>query len=263
VHNDRVRIKPTALVGVGVWILYGVIVVAMQRASGIPYTEFGDSASNLWRSVIPSLALGSLLLIGTAWWLGWFGAAMRDTHRTRIGWTLLAPAIYLVIAFATFAATDWARVGASLIVAALLLGVLVGFAEEFLCRGLLLVGLRGTFREVAVWALTCLLFGFMHGLNLFQGQELTPTVQQIILAGLQGSAFYILRRYFGSLVWAMALHGLWDASIFIQAYSGAPTSPLSALTMIAGPLALISGFVVARRTSREAPEPYAVAPAVA
>jgi hypothetical protein len=40
---------------------------------------------------------------------------------------------------------------------ALFLAVLaLGFAEGLVCRGVLLVGLRGTFREVGAWALSCL-----------------------------------------------------------------------------------------------------------
>jgi len=106
----------------------------------------------MWRSVIPSLAAGALVIGLLGWWIGWWGAAMRDQHRTRVGWTLIAPVIYLVIALGTFAGTDWGNVSAGFLLVALALGLLVGFAEEFVCRGMLLVGLRGTFREVAVWA---------------------------------------------------------------------------------------------------------------
>jgi hypothetical protein len=27
------------------------------------------------------------------WWLGWWGRALRDEHRTRVGWALIAPVI--------------------------------------------------------------------------------------------------------------------------------------------------------------------------
>lgn len=256
------RVKPTALIGVGIWLLYVAIVVALQKTSGVPYTDFGDSTSNLWRGIIPSLAVGALVIGLLGLWLGWWGAAMRDEHRTRVGWALIAPAIYLVIVIGTLAGTDWGNISAGFLLAALVMGILVGFAEEFVCRGMLLVGLRGNFHEVAVWALTCVLFGMMHGINIFLGAPIGSTMFQIVTAGVQGSAFYILRRHFGLLVWAMVLHGLWDMSLLVHEQSGADPSPIGALTWVALPFALVGGFVVARRTKNGAVEDYAVGAAV-
>lgn len=254
------RVKPTALVGVAIWLLYVAIVVIMQKGSGIPYTDFGDSTANMWRGVIPSLLVGSLVIAALAFWMRWWGTALRDQHRTRVGWTLIAPGIFLLIALGNFAFTDWGNTSAGFLLVALALGILVGFAEEIVCRGMLLVGLRGTFHEVGVWALTCVLFGFMHGVNIFLGASIAPTVTQVIAAAMQGSAFYILRRYYGTLVWAMALHGLWDMSIFVQAQSDGPVNLLAVLIWPVSILAAIGGFVVARRTTQGPVEDYARGP---
>jgi hypothetical protein len=251
------RVKPQALIGIGIWLAYAVVVVAIQKASGIPYTDFDDSTANMLRSVIPSLAAGSVLVGLLGLWLGWWGAAMRDRRRTRVGWALAAPAIYLVIALGTLAGTEWGNVSTDFLLVAIALGVLVGFAEEFVCRGLLVVGLRGTFHEVAVWALTCVMFGLMHGVNIFLGAPVRDTVLQVVLAAVQGSAFYILRRFFGTLVVAMLLHGLWDMSIFVHEQSGASPELLASLSYLALPFALAGGFVTARRTQRGAVEDYA------
>ena len=137
----------------------------------------------------------------------------------------------------------------------------MGFAEEFVCRGMLLVGLRGSLREVAVWASTSLLFGLMHGLNIFLGAPVADTATQLAVAAVQGSAFYILRRYFGTLVWAMLLHGLWDMSIFVHDQSGAGPAVVGVLVWVAVPFALVGGFVTARRTQLGQLEDYAVAAA--
>jgi membrane protease YdiL (CAAX protease family) len=257
------RIRPTALVGVAIWLLYAAVVVVLQKVSGIPYTDFDESTSNMWRGVIPSLAVGAAVIGLLGRWMGWWGRAMRDRHRTRVPWTLVAPVLYLVIALGTFAGTSWGNVSGGFLLVALALGVLVGFAEEFVCRGMLLVGLRGTFREVAVWAVTSLLFGLMHGVNIFLGAPVADTVTQVAVAAVQGSAFYILRRYFGTLVWAMLLHGLWDMSIFVHDQSGAGPAVVGALVWVAVPFALVGGFVVARRSQRGQVEDYAVGAAVA
>lgn len=251
------RIKPTALIGIGIWLVYGVVVVLIQKFSGIPYDEFSDSAGNMWRASVLSLAVGAAVIALLGLWLGWWGVAMRDQHRIRLKWTLIAPVIYLLVALATLGTSDWGNVTMAFLVVAIVLGILVGFAEEFLCRGLLLVGLRGSFHEVAVWLLTCVLFGVMHGANILLGAPVQGTVQQVVMAMIQGSAFYILRRYFGTLVIAMLLHGFWDMAVFVNASSGAPASLVTLLPYLAAPFAVIGGFVVARRTQQGAVEDYA------
>ena len=254
------RIKPSAWAGIAIWLVYVAIIVVMQKSSGIPYTDFGDTAANMWRGIIPSLVVGSLVTALLGVWMGWWGAALRDKHRTKVGWALIAPVIYLLIALVTTATSDWGNISVSFLIVAVVLGIGVGFAEEFVCRGMLLVGLRGNMQEIAVWALTCLLFGAMHGANIFLGQAAGPTMFQIAMAAIQGSGFYILRRYYGSLVWAMVLHGFWDFSIFVHEASGAAASIANVFVWVAAPFALVGGFVVARRTQQGPVEDYAVGP---
>jgi len=98
----------------------------------------------------------------------------------------------------------------------------------------------------------------MHGLNIFLGAPVRDTVTQVVMAGVHGSAFYSLRRHFGTLVWAMLLHGLWDMSIFVHQQSGADSAVVGALVWVALPFALVGGFVVARRTQQGPVEDYAV-----
>lgn len=254
------RIKPTALVGIGIWLIYVVIISAVTKIMGVPYPELGDSAGNILRGIVPSLVIGGLVIAGIAVWMGWFKAAMRDEYRIRAWWMLIAPLIVVVSIGANFVATDWGNVGMSFIMAVLLMAIAVGFAEEFVCRGMVLVGLRGTFREVVSWALMCVIFGLMHSVNILFGADPGSTVSQIVSSAMAGSTFYLLRRFFGSLVPAMILHGLFDFSIFVQDHSGAPGSILQLLDWPAGIVAVITGFIVALRTQRGPVESYARGP---
>lgn len=254
---ERVRIKPTALVGIGVWLLYVVIIVIVGQFGGVPYTELGDSASNIMRGVVPSLVLGALVIAGLSVWMGWFGVAMRDQHRIKVWWALIPAAISLVTIGGNFAFTDWGNVEISFLLAVLALGIAVGFAEEFVCRGMLLVGLRGSFREVVAWALSCVIFGLMHTVNIFLGAPPSGTVGQIISAGMGGSIYYLLRRYYGSLIPAMIMHGLYDISVFTLDHSDGPGSILSLLDWPAGIIAVILGLLVALRTDKGQQESYA------
>jgi hypothetical protein len=97
-----------------------------------------------------------------------------------------------------------------------------------------------------------LIFGLIHALNVFFGQPLGTTVQQIVFAFLAGSVFYLTRRLAGTLVVCMLLHAWVDFTTF--AFSDAATdaeSPFLILGFgqwIAFILALVGVVIVLRRT---------------
>jgi uncharacterized protein len=99
---------------------------------------------------------------------------------------------------------------------------------------------------------TCLAFGLMHSVNIFLGDPVVGTLQQIVLAGAQGSAFYALRRVSGSLIWAMALHGLWDFSVFMLGTSGG-ANPFALLTLVSAVVSVVFGFLATKDASGRAP----------
>ncbi|MGF0118155.1 CPBP family intramembrane glutamic endopeptidase [Promicromonospora sp. Marseille-Q5078] len=248
------RVQPKFWVGFAAWVLYLVVIVVIQATSGISYTDFGDSAENLWRGAVISLVVGAVVMAVVTTWLGWWRPAVRERRRTSAKWTIIAPALLAAALVGNVAGTEWASVGPDFILAALALGVFVGFNEELTSRGLLLVGLRSRTREVWVALISSLLFGLMHGINIFLGQSLGETLPQIGQAFLHGLLFYILRRVTGSLISAMLLHGAWDFSVFsIQVTDG--SNPLAALPLLAGVVALATFWFAARDAHEGVEEP--------
>ncbi|MFC4613116.1 CPBP family intramembrane glutamic endopeptidase [Cellulomonas algicola] len=239
------RVQPRAWIGLAVWVLYGLVVVVVQKASRIPYTEFGESPSNLWRGAVLSLVVGAVVLAVVTTWLRWWPPALRERRTTRAKWTIIAPALLLVAVIGNLAGTRWSAVSLDFVVAALALGVFVGFTEELTTRGVLLVGLRGSTAEVWVALVSSLCFGLMHGINIVLGQSVADTIPQIGQAFLQGLTFYIVRRVTGSLVGAMVLHGAWDFSVFTLEQAGG-TNPLAFLVIVAGVLSLVFFWFAAR-----------------
>ena len=245
------RVSPRPLLGLVALAAYLVVVAVIQGTSGVPYTELSASASNLWRDPILSIAVASVVVAALATWWGWWQPALFERSRARRR-TIIAPAFVLVLALFNLVFTKWSNIGVDFVVAGLVVGVLVGFGEEFTTRGLLLVGLRARLREVFVWLFTCLAFGLMHSVNILLGAPVVATLQQIVLAAAQGSAFYALRRVTGSLIWAMALHGLWDFSVFVIGTSGG-ANPLGILTFVSAVVSVVSGFLATKDASGRAP----------
>lgn len=96
-----------------------------------------------------------------------------------------------------------------------------------------------------------------HALNVFFGQSVVSTVQQIVITFVAGSVLYITRRVSGTLILCMVLHAWIDFTTF--AFSDAATkaeSPFGILGFAqwgAFILAIVGVVILLRRESR--PEP--------
>lgn len=248
------RVRPRVWIGLVIYIAYVAVVFGVQQLSGVAYTDYGKSGANLFLGAGLSLIVGAILLAITTTILGWWRPALFDRHRSAHTWPIIAPAIMAVALLINLISVDWGSYGGAFLAASIVL-LLVGFTEELATRGLLLVALRSRLSEVWVWFLTSALFALMHLVNVFSGQAIGPTLQQVALAFGAGTIFYVLRRVTGSLIWAMILHGFWDFSTFALT-QGTP-GPFSAfggvLEIVAIVVALVGVAFVVRGADERIP----------
>lgn len=207
------KVRPRIWIGLLIWLAYLAVVLAIQSASGIPYDAWGENAGNLFFGGGISLIVATVLLAITTTLLGWWRPALFERARSRHRWPIFVPILIAVAAVMNLSATDWGAYSGAFFAASVVL-LLVGFTEELVCRGLLLVSLRSRLGEVWVWFLSSALFGLSHLVNIALGAPAGGTLLQVCFTFLAGTAFYILRRTTGSLIWAMVLHGVWDFSVF-------------------------------------------------
>lgn len=217
------RGSPRVWIGFAIWIGYLTIIISVSLLSGVPFPEVGTSAESTWRGAVLDLAVGALFLILVATFFGWWRPALFERHRSHHKWPVFVPIIMAAAAILNLVNTDWSQFDTSFLLSLIALGVLVGFSEELMARGLVLTAFRARLGEGWVWFLTSALFGLMHVVNAALGAPLGASLSQAALAFASGTAFYIHRRVTGSLIWAMVLHGLWDVSVF--AVGHAPIGP--------------------------------------
>ena len=249
--ESRFRVQPTVPVGITVAVVYTIILTSIQQQSGIKYTEFFDSAYNAWRGPVLSLAIGSVLLVAFIAWARW-DMLWRDPQRlpmTRLAWILLGTFIVAIVVRGVGIA--YADVDTSLLMAILSLGVLVGFSEEMLFRGIFLRCMRnGQMSEGAAALWTTAAFGLFHLPNVFLGTGLSG-LSQVVVAGLSGVALYYFRVASGALVVAMVMHGLFDITTFLSPDYGAAWSqdvatPLQLAVWVLGAAVAVQLFRKAR-----------------
>jgi membrane protease YdiL (CAAX protease family) len=221
-----------------IWIGYIVVVFVVTKLMGVPYTRIGASAGETWRGAVVDLAVAAVLLVITTSLLGWWRPALFERRRSRHVWPIFVPILMAIVALVNIFTTDWSKFDASFILALVALGVLVGFNEELMARGLVLTAFRSRLHEGWAWFLSGALFGLMHLVNAGLGAPLGGTLTQVALAFASGTAFYIVRRVTGSLVWAMLLHGLWDVSVFAVGHAPLGVPFASFLAPVIGVLAL-------------------------
>lgn len=242
------RIEPSVPVAIGVFIAYTVVFIGLSSTSGIAYDQWFATGGNAFRSAVLPLLGGSLVLVAFVAWARWDGV-FRDPFRLPWYGVLWIPVgLFLVGIVVHLTGVDWGRVPADLLLAVLAAGVLVGFAEETLFRGVILRSLRTRHRaEAGVMVISSLWFGFFHLTNIANGSPVGKVLFQCVIASLSGVALYAFRRWRGVLLAGMIAHGLWDMSTFLPAREGsAALLNLTVMALVAVSAAIAAILVVAR-----------------
>lgn len=242
------RVTPRLWIGLAIYVGYVLVIYVVSKLSGVAYTDIGTSAEFTWRGAVLDLAVGAILLAITTWLLGWWKPALFERKRSHHKWPIFVPALMLILAVVNLFNTDWSQFDPSFLLSLLALGLAVGFCEELMSRGLLLTAFRSRLPEVWVWLLTSLLFGGMHLINAALGAPLTGTLGQVVIAAMTGTSFYIVRRVTGSLIWAMALHGIWDISAFSVGFAPLGAAWTAILVPVIGVLAVAVVYWVIKGT---------------
>ncbi|RLP79801.1 CPBP family intramembrane metalloprotease [Mycetocola lacteus] len=209
---SALRVRPTAWRGVLVYLAYMAVFYAVFTLVGVDYMHVSDSVENVLTMFLPPTIAGFVLTVILVSVYGWWKPAIRELKRLP-KWTLFLPIMATVIAAANMVTGDFSTVSPTMF---LLVGIgclMVGFSEETVNRGQLVVAFRTRFGETGVWLLTSLMFAVFHLPNIFYGVG-GATYFQVFVAFGMGSLFYLTRRATGSLVFSMLLHAFWDFSSF-------------------------------------------------
>ncbi|WP_125098928.1 CPBP family intramembrane glutamic endopeptidase [Leucobacter chromiireducens] len=222
----------------GWWRALLAVVAYFVIYQGVPllfaplFPKTTDPAAEVWLFTVLPIAFGGLVLLAFAWSVGWTRELFARQPISGRGWMWIAVAVVLVFNVLRFASIDYTAAGASLVLAWLVAGLCIGFAEEVLTRGLVVNLMRkGGARELVVAVVSAALFALMHSGNLLTGQALFPTLMQLVYTFGFGILMYLALRVTGNLIWPILLHATTDPSIFL-----ATAHP------VAGPLPGIAGL---------------------
>lgn len=248
-------------------VLAVVYFVLYQGLSVLAFTPLARqiddpaSAAGVFVLYVLPLVVGALLLVGFIASVGWWREIFGPQPLRGRGWMWIAIAVVLVFNLLRFATIDYAEAGFDVVATWLLAGLLIGFAEEVLTRGLVVNLMRKAgAREVVVAAVSAAIFAGLHSGNLLSGQSPFATVLQVVYTFAFGICMYLAMRVTGTILAPILLHASTDPSIFVQTQYPAD----GALTAFAGlgNLAVIAtGLVVLFFIRGRVTEPAATPPA--
>jgi membrane protease YdiL (CAAX protease family) len=158
----------------------------------------------------------------------------------------ILPGFLALVAIANVMVGDSSRFTPTMWLLLMAGSLLVGFNEELVTRGQLIVALRSRFGELGVWFFSTLLFGLLHLPNTIFGTG-PLGVSQVLITFMIGSGFYLLRRVSGTLITAMILHALWDFSSF-----AANSGLIAVIGLPVAASCVIVAIILTRRESRAA-----------
>ncbi len=199
---------------------------------------FADPATVFWGTTASILA-GGLLVLAFAATVGW----VREIFgRQPIGgswWMWIAPIVILAFNAIRYASIDYTVFTVGTILMTLFMGLVVGFTEELLTRGVVVNVMRKHgYGEWMVMFVSSLSFALLHS-GYFYTSGVLVGIYEVLYTFFFGVLMYLTLRVTGNIIWPILVHASTDPSVFLQA--GA-IGDADAAGGAVGPLAELSGY---------------------
>lgn len=223
---------------------------------------FGTAASVFFGVTLP-LIIGAVVLAVFVASLGWFRSLFgRQPIRGR-WWMWIAPVIPVAAAVLRLLGIDYASYSPGVIALTFATGLLIGFTEELLTRGIAVKLLRESgMREWGVAVVSSLIFALLHVTNLFSGMGLGTVAVTVGYTFCFGILMYLTLRVTGNLIWPMLIHAVTDPTLFLSTGGIDQTGTTqNAFLAVAGPaniLTIAVGLIALIFIRGRVPRPSAV-----
>jgi membrane protease YdiL (CAAX protease family) len=175
-----------------------------------------SSVEAVFFQITLGLLVGAAVLIAFVAYTGWGTDIFGRQRVYRSWWMWIAPVVAALPILFRVLGIDWGGRPLQIVLLVLASGLLIGFVEELLYRGIAVRMLRGGgLREWSVAALSSLLFATSHTVNLLSGQALRTVGATVVYTFAFGVVMYLSMRVTRFIVVAMLLHGLTDPTTIL------------------------------------------------
>jgi len=229
---------------VGYIVLYQLAGLALGPFVGdqIDQDNLFATPASVFFGLGAAIVVGSIILLVFIASVGWLRPLFAKQPIGGRWWMWFFVVLVITPIVLRFVGIDYGFYGADVVATSLFVGLLIGFAEELLYRGIVVKILRDAgHREWIVAVSSALLFALSHSINLLVGQPVIVVLLTVVYTFGFGILMYLVMRVTGNLVWAMLAHAMTDPTTFlaagaVDASSGVAHSPI---LDIAGPFNII------------------------
>ena len=194
--------------------IYLGLLLGLTKFFGVKYTDIIKDNNSIKRGIIYPVGIATILLAAYAVAFDWipevfsFNLIVKD----HILWLIPIVILIGIVARLTKLNTEVFEKNGFLLLA--IATLIVGFSEELLVRGIA-VGLllNSGYGILLTGIISSIIFGLLHFMNYFNGQDIKKTIIQVVGTLLMGLNFYIIFIITGSLWAPIVFHFLFDFSI--------------------------------------------------
>jgi membrane protease YdiL (CAAX protease family) len=236
------------IAAVGYLVVYQLAGLADGRVLGNLVDGDGDgdgplaSETNVTIYLLVPLLVGAIALIVFVVSVGWTRPLFAPQPVPRRGWMWIAVVLTVTPIVMRLFGIDYTAYTVGVIALTFLSGLLIGFTEELLTRGIAVNLLRSGGRsERVVAVISSLLFALLHSTNILTGQPVLTVLLTIVFAFGFGMMMYLVLRVTGNLIWPMLIHGLTDPTTMLATggIDTAHSGTVSPFVTLAGPFSII------------------------
>jgi membrane protease YdiL (CAAX protease family) len=243
------RFVPVLLVYIIIYL--GAGWVGSKLAGHFVTDDLLSSVGSVFFQLTLALIVGSVVLVAFSSYMGWTHDLFARQPIYKSWWMWLGPIVALIPVVLRVFGISWGQHAFPIVALVLVTGLMIGFVEELLCRGIAVKMLRdGGHGEWAVAALSSLVFALIHSFNLLSGQSITTVGPTVVYTFAFGVLMYLTLRSVGFLIGAMIVHGLTDPTTILasggidEITTSGSSSPIMNAAGGATLLLIVVGFVL-------------------
>ena len=207
-------------------VLFAAVYLALYLGAGlfggqlfgdqVDTEDVFDTPQSVFVALTLPLIVGSILLAAFAYSVGWFRPLFARQPVGGRWWMWIAPVAIVAATLLRFLGIPYGDYGASVVLVTLATGLLVGFAEEILTRGIVVKMMRDAGHgEWIVMVVSSLIFALLHSANILSGMAVATVAFTVVYTFGFGICMYLTLRATGNLIWPMFIHGMYDAMLFL------------------------------------------------
>lgn len=198
-------------------IIYLAVLFSLTKLFGVKYTELIKNTKNIKNGLVLPVGIAALLLIVYASVANWIPKVFTFSPRVHQPILWIIPIVFGVAILSRLTHASWKSLDHKGLIYLVIGTAIVGFSEELLVRGIVVSSLLDNHYSI-IWVgiASSFIFGILHFINAFNGQDMKLTSIQVVSTFLYGINFFTIFVITGTLWLPILIHFLHDFSLLAQ-----------------------------------------------